>query len=490
VARARLVAHQHMAEAGAQQRVVERQAGAAGREGWELLVLSAPDEPGLDAATARLAAELESDAGRPLPEVARELRAAPAHAFRRVLVARDREDALGALRARDPRRVLTAREVKGERPVVFLFPGLGEQYVGMARGLYGAEPVFRAEIDRCAEILRPHLGADLREILYPPGSGPAPAPAPAATGFDLRRMLGRDAAAAAPDPATERLNRTEVAQPAVFAVDYALARLFEGWGLHPRAVIGHSLGEYVAACVAGILPLEDALALVAERARLIAELPGGAMLGLPFPEAEARPLLGPELDIAAVNSPTTCVAAGPTDAVAALEARLAAEGQVARRLQTTHAFHSRMMEPVIPRFRERLASVRLARPRIPLVSNVTGSWIRAEEATDPEYWVRHLRGTVRFAEGVLELAGDPDTVLLEVGPGQTLGGFARQSGLIRQVVLPSVRFRYDRQSDEAFLLSTLGKLWLTGASVKWAGRLSTVGSGVSPAGAGGGPRAE
>jgi acyl transferase domain-containing protein len=441
-------------------------AGGA-REGWELLALAAPTESALDEATVRLAAELEASADPSLAGPARALRAAPAGPFRRVLVARGRDDAAAALRARDPRRVLTGRQVPEGRPVAFLFPGLGEQYVGMGRGLYRAEPVFREEIDRCAAALRPLLGVDLREVLYPPEAEAPAAPGPAAGGFDLRKMLGRDAAAAGLDPAADRLDRTELAQPIVFALEYALVRLVTEWGLRPRAVIGHSLGEYVAATVAGVWPLEDALALVAERARLISELPPGAMLGLPFSEAEARPYLGPELSVGAVNSPATCVASGPVEAVAALEARLAGEGHAARRLHATHAFHSRMMDPIVPRFRERLAAVRASPPRIPLVSNVTGTWLRPEEAVDPEYWVRHLCRPVRFAQGILELAGDPDTVLLEVGPGQTLGGFARQSGLTRQVVLPSVRFRYDRQSDEAFLLGTLGRLWLTGAPVEW-----------------------
>ena len=410
-------------------------AGGA-REEWELLALSAPTEAALDEATARLAAELEASADPSLAGPARALRAAPAGPFRRVLVARGRDDAAAALRARDPRRVLTARGVQEGRPVAFLFPGVGEQYVGMGRGLYRAEPVFREEIDRCAAALRPLLGVDLREVLYPPEAEAPAAPAPAAGGFDLRKMLGRDAAAAKPDPAADRLDRTELAQPIVFALEYALFRLVTEWGLRPRAVIGHSLGEYVAATVAGVWPLEDALALVAERARLISELPPGAMLGLPFSEAEARPYLGPELSVGAVNSPATCVASGPVEAV-------------------------------VPRVRERLASVRASPPRIPLVSNVTGTWLRPGDAVDPEYWVRHLCRPVRFAQGILELADDPDTVLLEVGPGQTLGGFARQSGLTRQVVLPSVRFRYDRQSDEAFLLGTLGRLWLTGAPVEW-----------------------
>lgn len=428
---------------------------------WVLLALSAPDEAGLEEATLHLARELEAAPGLPLAEAA-PLPAA-GHPFRRILVARGREDALAALRARDPRRVLTARGVEGGRPVAFLFPGVGEQYPGMGRGLYAAEPVFRAEVDHCAELLRPHVGFDPREALFPPEAAPA---APAAGGFDLRRMLGREPAAA-PDPHAARLDRTEVVQPVVFLVEYALTRLCMARGVAPAAMIGHSLGEYVAACVAGVLSLEDALLLVAERARMIAELTPGAMLGLPLPEEEARALLGPELDLATVNAPAACVVSGPVEAVAALEARLAERGVVTRRLQATHAFHSRMMEPVAERLTALLRRVELKPPRTPFVSNVTGTWIRAEEATDPAYWARHLCRTVRFAEGVRELARSERTLLLEVGPGQTLGGFARQSGLVRQVVLPSLRYRHDRQADEAFLLTTLGKLWLTGAPVRW-----------------------
>lgn len=432
---------------------------------WSLLALSAPDEPALDALTGRLAAGVEDPAGPPLEEVAAALREEPAHPFRRTLVARGREDAAAALRARDPRRVLTARGVVEGRPVAFLFPGLGEQYPGMGRGLYAAEPVFRRELDRCAELLRPSLGVDLREVLFPPEEPAAP-PAPAAGGFDLRKMLGRGTAPA-PDPAAARLDRTELAQPAVFVLEYALCRLCMERGVEPAALVGHSLGEYVAATVAGVFTLEDALPLVAERARLISELPPGAMLGLPLSAEEAGPLLGGDLSVGAVNSPATCVASGPPEAVAALEARLGAEGVVTRRLPTTHAFHSRMMEPVAERLAETMRRFTLRAPRIPFVSNVTGTWIRDEEATDPAYWARHLRGTVRFSEGVRTLASDGRTALLEVGPGQTLGGFARQSGMVRQVVLPTVRYRYDRQPDDAFLLTTLGKLWLAGVPVAW-----------------------
>lgn len=431
--------------------------------GWQPLVLSAPDAGELDGRTRRLADWLAAHPAADLEGVARLLarRAGPGH--RRMVVAKDAEDAAAALLARDPLRVFTAAPQPAGRTVAFLFPGLGEQYVGMARGLYRAEPAFRAAFDRCAELLLPQLDADLREVVFPEG----PEKESGGGGIDLRAMLARMKEQG--DEASRRLNRTEFAQPAVFAVDYALGRLWLSWGVRPAGMVGHSLGEYAAATVAGVLPLEGALALVARRARMLDELPGGVMLAVPLSEAETRPLLGDALDLAAVNAPGSCVVSGPEEAVAALEAVLAERGTVSRRLPTTHAFHSRMLLPVLPRFTALLAEMALAAPEIPVVSNVTGTWLGADEARDPAYWGRHLVGTVRFAAGAAELARDPERVFVEVGPGQTLGAFARQSGASAQVVLPSLRPSYNKQPDTAFLLGSLGRLWLAGVEVAWDG---------------------
>ncbi|HEU0014446.1 MAG TPA: acyltransferase domain-containing protein, partial [Longimicrobium sp.] len=289
---------------------------------------------------------------------------------------------------------------------------------------------------------------------------------PASAGLDLKAMLGRKAG----NPAAERLNRTEFAQPAVFVIDYAMAKLWMSWGIVPDAVIGHSLGEYAAACIAGVLSLEDALALVADRARMIQELPGGAMLAVSLDESAVRPLLTPELAIATVNAPGLTVVSGPEDAVAALQGRLAEHGHVARRLATTHAFHSPMMQPVAGRLAERAAAVKLSPPRIPMISNVTGTWLTDQEATDPAYWTRHLLGTVRFAQGVAELLAEPGRVLLEVGPGQTLSTFVRQrpeGGPAPAAVVPSLRYAYDRTPDPQFLVDALGRLWIAGVSPDW-----------------------
>ncbi|HJX28164.1 MAG TPA: SDR family NAD(P)-dependent oxidoreductase, partial [Thermoanaerobaculia bacterium] len=360
---------------------------------------------------------------------------------RRMLVCGDREDAVAALA--DPRRQVTGTPELKDPPVVFLFSGQGAQYVGMGRELYEREPLFRDEIDRCCEILESHLGFDLRRVLYPaPGNE---------------------------EEAERRIGRTAVTQPALFVVEYALARLWMELGVRPEAMIGHSVGEFVAACLAGVMSLEDALALVAARGRLMDSLPGGAMLGVPLPEQEVEELLGAQLSLAAVNGPGRCVVSGPEEAVEALRERLAAQGVACRRLHTSHAFHSQMMEPILGPFLERVAEVPLRAPQIPYLSNVTGRWIREEEATDPSYWVRHLRGTVRFGDGLGELLQDSRRVLLEVGPGQTLVSLARQhSGRgARRVLLTSLRHPKEEQPDQAFLLRTLGQLWIAGVGIDW-----------------------
>jgi amino acid adenylation domain-containing protein len=438
---------------------------------WQLLLLSAKTETALETATGNLAADLEAHperSDRGLADVAFTLQTGRRiFGHRRMLVCRDAEDARRALAERDPRRLLGAFREEGRRPVAFLLPGVGDHYAGMAHGLYGAEPTFREHLDRCAGLLRPRF--DLLDVLFPAGREMAEGGGP-----DLRRMLGR--APQPEDEASRRLHRTLFAQPAVFAVEYALAQVWMEWGIQPETLLGYSLGEYTAACLAGVLSLEDALLLVAERARLIDDLPAGAMLAVSLPEERVRPLLGGDLDVSAINSPGVCVVSGPEEAVARLRERLDADGVSSRRLPTTHAFHSRAMAPVAPALDRLARSVRLAPPRIPYVSNVTGTWITNGEATDPGYWVRHLRQPVRFAQGLATLWKSSSRVLLEVGPGFGLSTLAlQQAGEVRgddeeeRLALPSLRNEHDRQPDEAFLLGALGRLWLAGVDVDWKG---------------------
>jgi acyl transferase domain-containing protein len=309
--------------------------------------------------------------------------------------------------------------------------------------LYRSEPVFRREVDRCAELLRAPLGFDLREALYP--------------------EAGRKA------EADGKLRQTSVTQPALFVVEYALARWFESLGVRPRAMIGHSVGEYVAACLAGVFSLEDGLRLIAARGRLMQQSPGGSMLAVTLAEADARAWLGESLSLAAVNGPSLSVISGTDDAVSELEGRLTAQGIGCRRLHTSHAFHSAMMEPILASFKELVAEVELHAPRVPYISNVTGTWVTEAEAQSPDYWARHLRQTVRFGEGAQELLRDPHHVMLEVGPGQTLTSLVRQQGTRAdaQRVIPSLPTPREAKPDDAFALAGLARLWVAGVAVDW-----------------------
>jgi acyl transferase domain-containing protein/acyl carrier protein len=423
-----------------------------------VLPLSANVAAALAPATERLADHLEQHPDIGLAEVARTLQAGR-HAFghRRVLVARDREDAVEALRS--PQRLLTLSSSGIERRVALLLPGLGEQHENMGQELYESEPVFRRELDRCLEIFRDRAGVDLRPVLYPPDR-------PRGTGAakpNLRAMLGRTA--------KSTLDETHYAQPTVFANEYALAQLWLSRGVRPDALIGYSLGEYVVATLAGVFSLRDALLLVAERARMINELPGGAMLAVQLPEDTVAGLLDVELSIAAVNGSDLCVVAGPETAVAALEARLTGDGGVSRRLRTTHAFHSAMMQPIVESFTKLVSSVPRNRPAIPYLSNVTGDWITDAEATDPGYYARHLREAVRFGDGVRKLWQQPGRILLEVGVGQPLGSMAQQvrprDADAGSLVLGSLPGANDGGSDVVSIATTTAKLWLCGVDVDW-----------------------
>jgi len=421
---------------------------------WQLLTVSARTPTALEAQAGRLAERLEAG-DLDLADVAFTLQTGrKAFAHRRAVVCGDVADAVAALREG---RGATGVFEGGQRPVVFLFPGLGDHHVDMGRELYDSEPAFAAEVDRCAEILRPHLGVDIRAILFSAG------PRSATDGerkLDLRAMLRRGER----DEASRRLDRTEYAQPILFAIEYALAKLLMAWGVQPQAMIGYSLGEYVAACLSGVLSLQDALALVARRAKVIQELPGGAMLAVPLPEAEVRPLLGEGSAVSATNGPHFTVVGGTEEAVADLEGRLKERGATCLRLTTTHAFHTPMMRPAVDELTRRAGTVRTGAPKIPYISNVTGTWIAAADLQDPGYWARHMVQPVRFAEGLAELLRDPDRVMVEVGPGGTLAALVRQhpdAGAGRAAVT-TLRRASEEGSDLALLLDALGRLWVAG----------------------------
>ncbi|NVI85648.1 type I polyketide synthase [Janthinobacterium sp. BJB401] len=331
--------------------------------------------------------------------------------------------------------------------VVFMFPGQGAQYVGMGKDLYQTEEVFRTEIDRCAELLLPALGLDLRAVLFADGE-----------------QAGH---------AQDLLRQTQIAQPALFAVGYALARQLAHWGISPDAMAGHSVGEYVAACLAGVFSLPDALALLAQRGKLIAGLPAGRMLAVHASEPALQPLMGSDLWIAAVNAPAICSVSGSAEAVEALERVLREQGIEFQPLHTSHAFHSGMMDPILDEFAAAVSRVKLNVPRIPYVSNVSGGWITAEQATSPAYWCAHLRQAVRFSDGVRTLMQRHAPLFVEVGPGRSLASLLRQhaqAGVQVHAVgaLPDAKSATSSATSSAItLMRAAGWLWTHGVAIDW-----------------------
>ena len=358
---------------------------------------------------------------------------------RAVVLASDRAAAIDALTRRDPAAFLCG-ETLSERPdVAFLFPGQGAQHVNMGRDLYAREPVFRGAVDDCCRRLRPALGLDLRTLLFPE---------------------------AADEQAAARLAQTAITQPALFVVEYALAQWWLEQGVRPAALLGHSIGEYVAACLAGVFTLEDALSVVAERGRLLQATAPGAMLAVSLPEAELRPMLPAPCTVAAVNAPDLCVIAGTAEAIDDAERKLAGQGAATQRLHVSHAFHSALVEPMLDEFEALLARVKRSRPQIPLVSNLSGDWITDEQACSTAYWRRHLRHTVRFAEGLDTLLAQADRVLLEVGPGDTLSTLARRHPrLAARPVLASQCHPRRAAHHAGQPRRCLAQLWLAGVAV-------------------------
>jgi acyl transferase domain-containing protein len=411
---------------------------------WQLLTLSARTETALDKMTVNIKEYLSQHPDSNLADVAYTYQVGrKAFRHRRALVCRDVADAVKSLETMDPRRVLTGAAEGGKRRVVMMFSGQGTQYANMGLELYRSEKVFRQEVDRSAEILQPSLGFDLRQALYP-----------------------REDQLAEAD---EKLTQTFITQPALFVIEYALARWFQSLGIEADAMIGHSIGEYVAACLSGVFSLEDALRLVAARGALMQGLPGGAMLAVQIAEKEIQPWLNEKVSLAASNGPSLCVISGPHEAINAAQTELTERNIGCRLLHTSHAFHSSMMEPILQPFIQQLEKAPLKAPQVPYISNVTGAWITEADATSHEYWARHLRQPVRFSDGIAELLKDPSRIMLEIGPGQTLCTLVRQrpDRPAAHMLLPSLRPPQERQSDLAFTLTALGKLWMAGVEVDW-----------------------
>jgi acyl transferase domain-containing protein len=366
-----------------------------------LLLLSARSKKALEWATENLATCLARDPNINPADVAYTLQVGrKAFHYRRMLVVERVGDAAKAFESLDPKSFSSGVKANGEPSIAFMFPGQGSQHVNMGRDVYGTENVFRSWVDQCSQILQPRLGLNLRDVLYP----------------NAEKL----------SDAERRIKQTEIAQLAIFVIEYALAQLWMQWGVRPQTMIGHSIGEYVAACLAGVFSLDDCLFLVAERGRLMQRLPAGGMLVVPMRANAVQPWLNASIEIAAMNEPSSCVLSGTLEAIDEIESKLEAQGLECRRLHTSHAFHSRMMEPILGDFATVVARVNRHRPTIPYVSNTSGTWVTPEMAADPLYWANHIRHTVRFAEGLACLMRVPDRILLEVGPSQTLASLAHR----------------------------------------------------------------
>lgn len=324
----------------------------------------------------------------------------------------------------------------------FLFPGQGSQYLQMGKTLYDNEKVYRDAVDNCAELLIEDLKLDIRDILYPKNNS---------------------------SEAEEQLKDTRLTQPSLFVTEYALSQLWLSWGIKPTFLCGHSIGEFAAAHLAGILSLKDALHIVAVRGKLISELPGGSMLIVRVPVNQLNELLPETLSIAAINSNQFCVVSGTKDDIGAFNQELDAKDIPNKLLNTSHAFHSYMMEPILESFKKELEKIKLNIPRLPIISTVSGTWLTDTEATSTMYWVNHLKNTVRFADAMDTAFELDDFVLLEIGPGQTLTTLARQQAAGKIIpAFSSLNFPKDEKDNEYLtLLNALGDLWLRGISVDW-----------------------
>ena len=411
---------------------------------FQLLTLSAKTEAALNANTDRLATYLETDESEKLADVAYTLKEGR-HAFekRRVVVAETHAEAARLLRENDPRRVFTQTVVAENPDIAFMFPGGGAQYAGMARDLYDTEPVFREWMDKGLDILQPKLDYDVRAVWLPEAGGIK--------------------------AADERLKTPSVQLPLIMIVEYALAQLWMSWGVKPSALIGHSMGENTAACVAGVMSFEDCIGLVHLRGTLFDTVPAGGMLSVVLPVDELRKHLTDDLDIASVNSSTLTVATGPAEALDRLEQSLKLKDIDCNRIAINIAAHSRMLDPILKDFGAYLSSIQLNAPRIPFVSNFTGTWITDEEATSPAYWVNHLRNMVRFADGIGVLAENTDRIFVEVGPGRAMVSLAAQHERVqRNQVMGTLRDPSDKISDDQYFVSALGRLWAMGGKFDWA----------------------
>ncbi len=411
---------------------------------FSILPISGKTPAALDANIDNLLAVLPEYKNTDIDEIASTLQLGRGEfAYRAAIVTNHVDDAIETLTQKKPPRFVQRKSIS-RRDVVFMFPGQGSQYVRMGQNLYAHSKIFKNNLDHCAEILVPLLGQDLREILFPPKHNE--------------------------ESAQQILKNTSYTQPALFAIGYSLAQVWQAWGIRPAAMMGHSIGEFAAACVAGVFTLETGLQMIAERGRAMQALPRGSMMSVRLPGDEVQPLLWGEMAIGSYNGPQLCVVSGPDDQVAKLQRQLEAKNVACRHLHTSHAFHSPMMGEIVQPFSEFVSQFQLTTPSIPILSTVTGQWMTDQQATDPTYWANHLRASVRFSDAVTQMwAEDPNRVFVELGPRKTLATLAKQhaTDAKNQIAIPTLSDNAENNTEWQCMMTAVAQLWLAGIAIDW-----------------------
>lgn len=420
---------------------VGRKAYSAERK-YKLVLLSARSSKALESMTDNLASYIKHHKEIDLGDIAYTLSLGRRkYSHSRLIVCSHIDELELALNDKEGVNIKTGCDKsKSNKNIIFMFPGQGSQYIRMGADLYKEEPVFRESLNKCFSILEEYIPIDLNDLLY----------------SDTYKN-------------TEIINETKIVQPILFSFEYSLAQLIMSWGIYPQAMIGHSLGEYVAACISGVFSLEDALKLIAIRSCMMQELPKGKMLSISISEKELEKYLNRNLDIAAINGDERCVISGKEEDVLKVEMKLMKDGYKTTLLKTSHAFHSYMMEPIFEDFKKSLSDVKLNKPRIPYISGLTGNWIKASEATDVDYWCKHTRKTVQFNKGLCNLITNQSSVFIELGPGRTLSTFVNQHENKMNIhsVINLVRSVKEDFDDEYFMLHCMGKMWMNGVNIDW-----------------------
>ncbi len=412
------------------------------RKPSQLFLLSAKSPRSLDLQTQSLAHYLDQTVDVNLGDVSYTLQIGRKHFnHRRFFLGEDVDQIKDLLKAKGS-SIKTSSEDPIDREIIFMFSGQGSQYVKMGGDLYRHEPMFKQEVDKCADLAEIYLNCDIRELIF-------------------AETEGVDAA--------EKLKQTAITQPALFIIEYALSKLWNSWGIIPTAMVGHSIGEYVAACLSGVMSLEDSIKLVCERGRLMQSVPKGSMLAVQLSEPNLVPYLNHQLSLAVLNGPSVCVVSGEDQKIAALQENLSKDRIDSTPLKTSHAFHSVMMVPILEEFTEIVASIKLNPPEIPFYSNVSGELITEKEACDPAYWAKHIRHTVRFVDCVSNMLNGAPKLFLEVGPGKTLATFVKQhpDRTGDHMIYSTTRHPKEKTCDMNFILHTVGEMWMSGAEFDW-----------------------